>query len=77
MTRFTVHLIQTVSAAVEVEADDYEAAIEAAYQSDDMPGSITYGAFGSACVDGGDWEPASVEDENGVEVWNDHTGETS
>lgn len=70
MPRFTVHLIQTVSAAVEVEADDYEAAIEAAWQSPGMPGSITVGAFGMGnTVDGGEWDAWAVSDENGDEVW--------
>jgi hypothetical protein len=69
VTTFTVHLINTVSTAVEVEVDNYEAAIEAAYDSEDMPGSITIGAFGRASVDDGEWMPDAVTDEGGDEVW--------
>lgn len=73
MPKFIVHLTQTVSCAVEVEADDYDAAIDAAFDSPDAPGSITYGAFGRASVDGGDWEVTAVSDENGNEVWQERT----
>jgi hypothetical protein len=75
MSRFTVSLINTVSAAVEVEADTYDDAIEKAFESDDMPGPITYGAFGQADVDEGDWQPYSVYDEAGRTVWSERQGE--
>lgn len=59
--KFNVHLVLTVSTSVEVEADSVEEALEKVYDSPDMPGSITYGAFGSASVDeAGEWEPVSV-----------------
>ena len=69
MAKFTVHLQNVVSSAVEVEAEDYVAAIDAAYDSPGMPGSITIGAFGKASVDEAEWQPAAVEDESGNLVW--------
>lgn len=70
MPKYNVHLIETISTTVTVEADSIEDAQELAYQSDDMPGSITYGAFGQASVDeAGDWEVASVSDTDGNELW--------
>lgn len=70
MPTFNVHLTETVSTTVTVEADDYQAAMEAAWDSDNMPGSITYGAFGQAPVDeAGDWEVFQVTDESGDVVW--------
>lgn len=71
MPKFNVHLIEVVSTTVTVEADNPGHAMELAYESDDMPGSMTYGAFGQASVDeAGEWEVDSVTDENGDEVWN-------
>jgi hypothetical protein len=69
MAKYRVHMINTVSTSVEVEAENPEAAIEAAYGSEKMPGGMTYGAFGSNSVDDGEWEPAAVTDENHTEVW--------
>lgn len=71
MTTYHVHLVQTVSTAVTVEADDPDEAIELAYNSSDMPGSMCYGAFGSASVDeAGDWNAVEVTDaESGESVW--------
>lgn len=70
MPTYNVHLIETVSTTVTVDADSPEVAIELAYKSDDMPGSMVHGAFGSASVDeAGDWEAALVTNENGDEVW--------
>jgi len=67
---YNVHLIETVSTTVTVDADSPEAAIDLAYESNDMPGSMGYGAFGSASVDeAGEWEAAAVTNENGDEVW--------
>ncbi len=70
--KYNVHLIQTVSTAVEVEADSVEEALERVYDSPDMPGSITVGAFGPACVDAdGEWAPVAVfgSDNPDVPVW--------
>lgn len=75
MPTFKVHIVQTVSAVVEVEAETAEeAALEEFYNSEQMPSSISYGAFGThARVDeAGQWEATSVE-LDGKEVW---TGET-
>lgn len=69
MPKFTVHLINTVSASVTVEADSPEDAIDKAYESDDMPGGITVGAFGSNSVDDEEWMPSSVSDSNLKTVW--------
>lgn len=70
MPKFNVHLTQAVSAVVTVEAKDYDEAIDLAYESEDMPGSMCYGAFGQSSVDeDGDWGLVLVTDENGDEVW--------
>lgn len=66
---YKVYVIMEVSSVVEVEADSPEEAIDAAYESPDMPGSITVGAFGGASVDDGDWNTYQVEDESGTVVW--------
>lgn len=67
--RYRVYMVNTVSTSVEVEAESWEEAIDEAYNSDDMPGSITVGAFGCASVDDGDWMPHSVTDTAGETVW--------
>lgn len=69
MAKFRVHMTNVVSTSIEVEADDAEDAIEKAYDSNDMPGSIGIGAFGSTSVDDSDWEASAVTDEFGDEVW--------
>jgi hypothetical protein len=70
MPMFKVSLTKTVSTMVEVEAKTADEAINLAYDSPNMPGSITVGAFGGAgFVDDGEWEPYSVEDETGETVW--------
>lgn len=69
MPAYTVTMQLIVSTTVEVEADNPEAAIEAAYQSDNMPSTIGHGAFGQASVDeAGEWEPNEVYEGNAV-VW--------
>ncbi len=61
--KYAVHLVQTVSTTVEVEADTVEDALEKVYDSPDMPGGITHGAFGQATVDeAGEWNPVVVYD---------------
>jgi hypothetical protein len=61
--RYSVHLTETISTTVEIEAATVEEALENVYNSPDMPGSITVGAFGQASVDeSGDWEPVIVYD---------------
>lgn len=61
--KYNVHLVQTISTSVEVEAGSVEEALEKVYDSPDMPGSITQGAFGQASVDeSGEWEPVTVYD---------------
>lgn len=47
LSKYTVYFVQTVSSAVTVEAESLEDAIDRAYQSGDMPGSMCYGAFGA------------------------------
>lgn len=77
MPEYTVHIYSTVSTAVTVEADDPEQASEAVWDSADMPGSITHGAFGQgAAVDhDGEWLVSAVSDESGEEVWRETTTE--
>jgi hypothetical protein len=63
--------VQTVSASVEVEAATPQDAADDFYQSDDMPGQITIGAFGNAArVDeAGEWYAIEVTDEAGKVLW--------
>jgi hypothetical protein len=66
MPKFTVHFQMPVSIDITVEADNPEQAIDLAYDSDDMPGSMAHDAFGDAPVDeDGDWRPVAVSDEKG------------
>ena len=72
--KFDVHLIESVSTTVTVdlpEGSTPDEIQEAAYQSDDMPGSIAHGAFGQVSVDeSGDWEVYSITDvATGNLVW--------
>jgi hypothetical protein len=61
MPTYAIHLVQTISTVVEVQADSMEDAMEQVYDSPDMPGSITVGAFGGASVDeAGEWTPVVV-----------------
>lgn len=70
MPTFRVHFVNTVSATVKVEADDYNEAIELAYDSPDMPGGITVGAFGvNHDIDDGEWTVNSVSDVDGKTVY--------
>lgn len=69
MPTYRVFMTQEVSTVVEVEADNPEAAVEAAFNSPKMPGSITQGAFGGGGVDGTEWEARVVMDETDAEVW--------
>jgi hypothetical protein len=72
MPMYSVMVRMSISAVVEVEAETPEEAIELAYDSSDMPGGITIGAFGSASVDeDGEWEPWTVTDEDGRTVWSE------
>ncbi len=69
--KYTVYLKNTVSTAVNVEADSPDEAVDLAFDSNDMPGRITFGAFGEASVDDGEWEAFEVTDESGATVWED------
>jgi hypothetical protein len=69
VAKFYVHLINQVSTAIEVEAETAEEAMEAVYDSPDMPGGITVGAYGQNSVDDGGWEAYSVSDESGETVY--------
>lgn len=74
--RYSVHLVQTVSTTVEVEADSVDKALDQVYDSPDMPGSITHGAFGQASVDeSGEWSPVAVYESDNWDkpVWEDRS----
>ncbi len=71
MAEYTVCLTMVVSAVVTVDADDPDAAIDAAYHSPEMPGTMGHQAFGDALVDESEWEPTSVSDAAGEEVWSE------
>lgn len=66
--KYTVHFVMEVSTAVEVEAEDAEAAVELAYESPKMPGSMSHNAFGRASVGESEWRSVAVSDESGEEV---------
>ena len=69
---FFVRFVTDLSSTVYVQAEDPDEAIEVAYKSPDMPGSMSCGAFGPASVDeSGDWRPVLVTDEDGEEVWSE------
>jgi hypothetical protein len=69
MTKYTVHLTQEVSTAVTVEATTPEDAVLGAYDSPDLPGSMTWSACGWASVnEPGEWRPVAVTDEDGVQI---------
>ena len=69
--KYWVHIINTVSTVVEVEAGSVEEALDAWYDSPECPGAITVGAFGPNSVDDGDWEPTAITDESGAQVWSE------
>jgi hypothetical protein len=70
MATYNVHFLMGVTSVVTVEATGPAEAIKLAAESEDMPGSMGYRAFGSASVDeSGDWEPIVVTDSTGTEVW--------
>ena len=71
MATYHVRFAAEVTADVAVEAATPEDAIAAAYESDDMPGSIVIGAFGSGTEveQSSDWTPALVNNDQGCEVW--------
>jgi len=71
MAEYTVCLTMVVSTMVTVEADDPNAAIDAAYHSPKMPGTMGYQSFGGGAVDGSEWVPASVSNATGEEVWSE------
>ena len=73
--KYSVHMIQTVSATVEVEADDVADALEKVYDAPGMPGSMVYGAFGgdNSADEAGEWRPVVVYagDNYDKPVWED------
>ncbi len=72
MAKYTVYLYSTLSTSVNVDAEDPDEAIDLAYESPEMPGSMGFRAFGRASVDCSNvWEPSSVVDENGKTVWSE------
>jgi hypothetical protein len=70
MPTYLVHITQTVSAVLRIEAESPEEALEDFENHDDMPGRICHQAFGDARVDeSGEWEPQSVTTPDDVQVW--------
>lgn len=68
MATYHVYMEVPVSASVTVEAESPEAAIAAAYDSDDMPGSLC--TLGGTPVDeAGDWTAVTVEADDSSLVW--------
>ncbi len=67
MSEYRVHLVQTVSTTVEVEADDMDQAIEAALNEAPSPTNSTNTGIDPS----GDWMEVAVYDESGDEVWSE------
>lgn len=70
MPEYTVYLTQTASTAVTVDAEDYDSAVDEAFQ--DAPASLCAQCSGwgrSAGVElAGDWEVFEVENDHGEAV---------
>jgi hypothetical protein len=74
MAKFKVYLSSVQEACLEVEAEDYESAIEAALE-EGVPGICAQcSGWGSSGFwresDEGEWEVDSVSDASDTEVWN-------
>lgn len=73
MPKFTVHFTTTASSSATVEAENYDAAIESAMA--ELPANVCAqcaGWGGSVGIDlGGEWEPESVYDADGKQVWSE------
>lgn len=68
--RFTVYFNATTTISVDVEAEDAEAAIDLAYE--ELPGGLCIHCSGwdkSWGRDEGEFEPDSVSDATGEDVW--------
>ncbi len=74
MPQFTVRMTQVIDISVKVEAEDYEAAIEASFESG--PGGICAQCSGWGHAwsrdDMGERVVESVDDESGTEVYSEH-----
>lgn len=67
MSEYTVHFIQTASAAItRVEAEDTDDAIEKAW--DRLPGPLCHQCARDVEL-AGEWEPECVTDSDGETVW--------
>lgn len=77
--QYIVHITQTVSCSLKVEASSLEDVFDTYYESDGMPGSITIGAFGyGATVDeSGEWMVGEIEDSTGAVLWDVDKGFTT
>lgn len=73
MPKFTVHFVRNACTSAAVEAEDYDAAIELAW--DQIPSAVCAqrsGWGGGPGIDlPGDWEPSHVYDADNNEVWVD------
>ena len=73
MNKYRVHMKMAIWTVIDVEAADPNDALEAAYESDQMPGTMAFNSFtnarGAAMVDEGEWEAVEVTDQNGNTVW--------
>lgn len=72
MPRFTVYARAWTDLSVHVAAEDYDAAIEAAYEEQPSGLCAQCSGWGETWSKGeGDYEPYEVADENGKTVWSD------
>lgn len=71
--KYTVHMTSTLSTEVEIEAEDYDDAIDKAYDSEGMPPDICAYCSGwgqSWNMDtSGEWEPQEVTNADDKVVW--------
>jgi hypothetical protein len=73
MPEYTVHFITEASFSAKVNADDPDKAIERAYDQFSAPSSFVYASHPLGFNMGGEWEPESVIDASGDEVWVNET----
>lgn len=66
MATFTVHMVSTISTAVEVEAEDWEEALELGEVQ--TPGPLCY-SCSSDKDDPGEWAPVEVTNDEGLVLW--------
>ena len=71
MSKFTVYFTTPASMSVTVEAEDYDEAIETAWDKIARPGSFVYASHPRGFDLAGEWEPECVVDDSDKTVWSE------